>query len=71
MDASTLSIAEQEIAAQQFTVVEAAGRLKVSRSELYKMHGEKKIRFAKFRGRTLVPGVEVVRIIRQVAQEAA
>jgi excisionase family DNA binding protein len=70
MDAATYSIAEQQLLVEQFTVIEAAGKLKISRSEVYKMHNAGAIKFAKFRGRTIVPGAEVLRILKEVAASA-
>ncbi len=54
-----------------FTIVEAASHLKVSRSQLYKLIGAKQIKIAKVGTRTIVPGAEVVRFVKALAKQAA
>ena len=55
----------------QFTIIEAAKHLKVSRSYLYQLIGAKKIKITKLGTRTIVPGVEVQRFVKAIAARAA
>lgn len=48
----------------QFTITEAADHLRVSRSYLYELIGEKKIKPVKLGKRTLVQGTELRRFMR-------
>lgn len=60
-----------DIADCQFSISEAAQHLKISRAYLYQLIGAKKIKIAKLGSRTIVPGTELQRFIRQVAKSAA
>lgn len=51
----------------QFTVAEAADHLRVSRSYVYELIAEKKIRPVKLGKRTLVQGAELYRFMRSLA----
>lgn len=55
------------LAEQQFTVIEAAKHLKISRAYFYKLVAAKKIRVAKLGTRTIVPGPEVLRFLQDTA----
>jgi excisionase family DNA binding protein len=51
----------------QFTTTETAAHLRVSRSYLYELIADKKIRPIKIGKRTLVQGVEIRRFMRSLA----
>jgi excisionase family DNA binding protein len=53
-----------------FTVIEAARHLKVSRSYLYQLIAAKKIKVAKLGSRTIVPGAEIQRFVKSLAAHA-
>ena len=50
-----------------FTIIEAAKHLKVSRSYLYQLIGAKKIKVAKEGTQSIIPGVEVQRYVKALA----
>jgi excisionase family DNA binding protein len=52
----------------QFTIVEASKHLRISRSFLYSLIANKKIRPIKLGKRTLVPGVEIRRFMQTLRQ---
>ena len=54
---------EKQINAAGLTVTEAARRLSVSESHIWKMLRENKIHAVKFGRRTIVPASEIVRIL--------
>ena len=55
----------------QFSIVEAARHLKISKSKLYELMRGKKIKTAKLGGRTIIPGAELKRFMADLASRAA
>ena len=55
----------------QFSIVEAARHLKISRSYLYGLIRDKKIKRARLGGRTIIPGGEIKRFMADLAARAA
>jgi excisionase family DNA binding protein len=55
----------------QFTIAETATHLRVSRSYVYELIGEKKIRPVKLGKRTIIQGVELRRFMKSLADAAA
>lgn len=53
-----------------FTVSEAADHLRVSRSYLYELIGEKKIKPSKLGKRTLIQGAELKRFLKAMSHTA-
>ena len=62
--------AQFDIADCQFTIVEAAKHLKISRSYLYQLISYNKIKIAELGSRTIIPGVEVRRFVKATAARA-
>lgn len=54
-----------------FTIIEAARHIKVSRSFFYQLIRDKQIKTAKLGSRTIVPGAEVHRFVKSLASRAA
>jgi excisionase family DNA binding protein len=51
----------------QFTILEACGHLRISRSFLYQLISEKRIKHVKLGSRTLIPGAEIQRFMKSIA----
>ena len=56
-----------DLADHQFTTIEAAAHLRVSRSYLYELIADKKIRPIKIGKRTIIQGTEIRRFMRSLA----
>ncbi len=54
-----------------FRISEACEILRLSRSTLYKMKAENRLRFSRLGGRTLVPREEIERLRSEAQQRAA
>ncbi len=54
-----------------FRMQEACEILRLSRSTIYKMNAEGRLRFSRIGGRTLVPREEIERLRSEARQEAA
>ena len=55
----------------QFTTAEAAAHLRVSRSHLYELIADKKIRPVKIGKRTIIQGAEIRRFMKSLERAAA